>query len=146
MADTRIVLGSPVERGNSDVIKNYEAAAGVQAGKAALLGSTGVVTVFGGSGAVFGVLGYKNPSAQVAVVEAGKKVGVQCDAGAVPEIASDEVYVTSTGLFTTVATGNTKIRAIWRNTGLTTGVLADSSVEVENCAYVDFVGGMATGA
>ncbi len=143
MSDNRIVLGSPVERGHSDVVKNYEAGANVQAGKAAGLSSAGVAGLYA-SGAVFGVLGYKSPSGQIAVVEAGKKVGVQCTSDAVPVIGSEEVYVTSAGLFTSIATDNVKVRAKWRNAGLGSGILADTGAAVENCAYIDFLGGLAT--
>ena len=138
----KYVLATPHIRGNSDVIINYEPAATAPVvGTAAILNSDGALAPFAGSGVLKGVAAYAEADKRQSVVVSGMGVPVKVASGLTIAVG-DKVYVTSAGLFTNVATDNTATRATFVNDGSDVVVDGKTGAVVENCALIDFVGGL----
>lgn len=143
------ILGTPYKRGHSDVIQAYNRpATDIEEGLAISETSRVEITKYTGSGLIpVGVMGgteFKGVSA----VKAGLEVFVQVAAAVTTIATTDKVYVTSAGLFTNVAEGNTQINATWQadengNTLFEDGVVETGTNKRTNqkCAMISFVGG-----
>lgn len=139
------VLGSPLERGNSDVITNLEDTAGtIKPGRVVSLKADGTAKAYAsGDGNIFGVSGYREANNRLAVVRCGLNVPVAVDASADAAVGK-KVYLTAAGLATDAAkTGeadNVPTGAIFKS-GKVTGVDAVTR-ETVDAALIDFPGGL----
>ncbi|MDR0485695.1 MAG: hypothetical protein LBH29_03095 [Elusimicrobiota bacterium] len=138
-----IILGKPQIRGNSDVIFNYGAASAIAAGAAVKRTGEKEIAVFDGSGIPFGVSGYadnKNTPNKVAVIEAGKSVGVLLDDANEAISVGAQVYITAGGKFTAVATDNTPTAAVFVEKGDALNLATGEKI-ANGAALIDMVGG-----
>lgn len=135
------VLGSPLERGKSDVITNLEDTAGtIKAGHIVSLKEDGTAKEFASSdGNIYGVAGYHEQKNRLAVIRCGLMTPVVIDASAKPA-AGKKVYLTAAGLATDAADSNTATGAIFKS-GEVQGIDAISK-ETAKAALIDFPGGL----
>lgn len=139
------VLGSPLVRGNSDVMTNLEDTSGtIKPGRIVSLKEDGTgKTYASGDGNLHGVSGYHEHKTRLGVVRAGLEVPVVIDSQATPA-AGKKVYLTAAGLPTDAAkTGevnNTPTGAFFKS-GKVTGVDAITR-ETADAALIDFPGGL----
>ena len=141
-------MGTPYKRGKSDVINAYDRPATyIEEGMTDDETSNVTIATFNGSnGIVCGVMGHTEHKGASAV-KCGQEVAVQLDAGVESIAITDNVYVTSAGKFTNVASSNTQVNATWcnidgaiiRENGVVSGA---SKRENQKCAFISFVGGL----
>ena len=142
------LLGTPYKRGKSDVINAYDRPETfIEEGLAVKKKKKKKNATFNGSnGIVCGVMGHTEHKGASAV-KCGQEVAVQLDAGVESIAITDNVYVTSAGKFTNVASSNTQVNATWcnidgaiiRENGVVSGA---SKRENQKCAFISFVGGL----
>ena len=142
------LLGTPYKRGKSDVINAYEKPETfIEEGLCVVeLTNTTIAKYNGSNGIPCGVMGHTEHKGASAV-KCGQEVAVQLDAGVESIAITDNVYVTSAGKFTNVASSNTQVNATWCNIdgavvhsdGKVSGASARSN---QSCAFISFVGGM----
>ena len=135
-----LILATPVLRGNSDVITNYDVEATVEAGTAVSLDSNAFVSKFDGSKELAGVAGFEEIGKRQSVIKAALGVAVKIEADATPVIG-EKVYVDeATGLFTS-NDAKTPTRATWASEK-GDAVNPRTNTIVANCAAIDFIGGL----
>ncbi len=141
----KYVFGSPLERGNSDVITNLEDTAGtIKAGQFVSLKEDGTAKSFAnGDGNVYGVAGYQEHKNRLAIVRCGLMVPVRIDAAAAPAMGK-KVYLTAAGAATDAAKSS-------ENDNIPTGAIFKSAKvecldahtqEAADGALIDFPGGL----
>lgn len=135
-----LVLATPILRGKTDGITNYEADGSVGAGLAVSLDDNGVVQKFDGSKALTGVSGYLEANKRQSVIKTGLGVAVRVAAGATPAIGVKAYVDPATGLFTTDST-KTATRAVFMSEK-SDAINARTRETVADCAVVDFEGGL----
>lgn len=139
-----MVLATPVMRGKTDGITSYEEATATKEGQAFSLNENGGMIPFDGSKPVKGVAGYSEPGKRRSGILQGLATAVLVDTDATPVIG-EKVYLNpATGFFTSVSAGMTETRATWASTK-GKAINARTNSIVENCASIDFEGGLRNG-
>lgn len=139
------VLGSPLKRGNSDVIDNLEDTSGeIKPGCMVSVKPDGTAKIYAsGDTNLYGVSGYREHKNRLGVIRCGLEVPVAVDEAASPAVGK-KVYLTAAGLATDAAktgeTDNTATGAIFRS-GKVVGVNAVTR-ETSDAALIDFPGGL----
>lgn len=136
----KLVLATPILRGKTDGITNYEADGSVDAGLAVSLDDNGVVRKFNGSKALSGVSGYLEANKRQSVIKTGLGVTVRVATDAAPAIGVKAYVDPATGLFTTDST-KTSTRAVFMSEK-SDAINARTRETVADCAVVDFEGGL----
>lgn len=140
-----LVLATPAIRGNSDVITNYEKSeTPVDPGYAASVDENGKVVKFDGTGALAGVSAYVEKGDRQSVVKSGLAVPVRVVAADTIVIGQPANVVLATGLFTIAEANGTTIVST-KATFMSEKQTALNAVDrtgVENCASIDFPGGL----
>lgn len=139
------LLGTPYERGKSDVIVSRIVAAPIEEGLFVADKSKTEVEAMGASKIPAGVMG-QNEIVGCSVVKAGLRVYVQADDACEPTVGA-QVYVTTAGKAThTDGSGsNVGVNAVFTESTLKTdGVSENTSTKAYNkkCVAIDFVGGL----
>lgn len=140
-----LVLATPILRGNSDVITNYDANdTAVDPGFAASVDSNGKVIKYDGTAALSGVSAYKEKGGRQSVIKSALGVPVRIVAADNPTVGQPANVVKATGLFTTATADGTTIiatKAVFMSTKQIALNAVDRS-QVDNCAVIDFEGGL----
>lgn len=136
------LLGTPYERGKSDVIVSRLVDAPIEEGLIVADAGEGKVKAFEGGNTPFGVMG-QNEIVGCSVVVAGLKVYVQADEGCSPTVGK-QVFVTAEGKVTHEEGDNTGLKAEFAEGALKdNGVTDNTAVKAQNrkCVAINFVGG-----
>lgn len=136
------LLGTPYERGKSDVIVSRLVDAPIEEGLIVADAGEGKVKAFEGGATPFGVMG-QNEIVGCSVVVAGMKVYVQADNGCNPTIGN-QVYVTAEGKVTHVEDGNTGLNAEFSEASVRENGISDNTATKsmnKRCVAINFVGG-----
>lgn len=136
------LLGTPYERGKSDVIISRLVDAPIQEGLIVADAGDGKVKPFEGGATPLGVMG-QNEIVGCSVVIAGLKVYVQADDACAPVIGG-QVFVTAEGKVTNAEEGNTGLKAEFAEGALKeNGVTDNTATKAQNlkCVAINFVGG-----
>lgn len=131
-------MGTPYERGKSDVIVSRRVDAPIEEGLIVADAGEGKVAVNGGT--PFGIMG-QNEIVGCSVVVAGLKVYAQADAGCSPTVGG-QVYVTAEGKVS--HEGGTAINATFAEGACKeNGVTDNTAVKATNrrCVAINMVGG-----
>lgn len=132
------LMGTPYERGKSDVIVSRRVDAPIEEGLIVADAGEGKVAVNGGT--PFGIMG-QNEIVGCSVVVAGLKVYAQADAGCEPTVGG-QVYVTAEGKVS--HEGGTPINATFAEGAVKeNGVTDNTATKATNrrCVAINFVGG-----
>lgn len=132
------LLGTPYERGKSDVIVSRKVDAPIEEGLFVADAGEGKVAVNGGT--PFGIMG-QNEIVGCSVVVAGLKVYAQADAGCNPTVGG-QVYVTAEGKVS--HEGGTPINATFAEGAVKeNGVTDNTATKATNrrCVAINMVGG-----
>ena len=132
------LMGTPYERGKSDVIVSRRVDAPIEEGLIVADAGEGKVAVNGGT--PFGIMG-QNEIVGCSVVVAGLKVYVQADAGCNPTVGG-QVHVTAEGKVS--HEGGTAINATFAEGACKeNGVTDNTAVKATNrkCVAINMVGG-----
>lgn len=132
------LLGTPYERGKSDVIVSRRVDAPIEEGLIVADAGEGKVAVNGGT--PFGIMG-QNEIVGCSVVVAGMKVYAQADAGCEPTVGG-QVHVTAEGKVS--HEGGTAINATFAEGACKeNGVTDNTAVKATNrrCVAINMVGG-----
>lgn len=132
------LMGTPYERGKSDVIVSRRVDATIEEGLIVADAGEGKVAVNGGT--PFGIMG-QNEIVGCSVVVAGLKVYAQADAGCEPTVGG-QVYVTAEGKVS--HEGGTAINATFAEGACKeNGVTDNTAVKATNrrCVAINMVGG-----
>ena len=140
-----LVLATPTLRGKSDVITNYDVnEPAVEPGYTASVDANGKVVKYDGTAALAGVAAYKEKGGRQSVIKSGLGVVVRVVAEETPAVGQPANVVKATGLFTTAeANGSTIIatKAVFMSQKQI-ALHAFDRTPVENCAIIDFEGGL----
>ena len=134
------LLGTPYERGKSDVIVSRKVDAPIEEGLIVADAGEGKVVVHNGGNTPFGIMG-QNEIVGCSVVVAGMKVYAQADAGCEPTIGG-QVHVTAEGKVS--HEGGTAINATFAEGAVKeNGVTDNTATKATNrrCVAINFVGG-----
>lgn len=131
------MLGTPYERGHSEVIVSRDAPDTAIGAGYVCIESGKTIAKFAGTGTPAGVSGYTKQKS-IALIKAGLKVRAITDLTSAT--AGAPVYVTTAGLVTTTDGGNTAINA---TVSFADSKLANVGEEADGTKYlmIDFVGG-----
>ena len=132
------LMGTPYERGKSDVIVSRRVDAPIEEGLIVADAGEGKVAVNGGT--PFGIMG-QNEIVGCSVVVAGLKVYAQADAGCEPTVGG-QVYVTAEGKVS--HEGGTPINATFAEGAVKeNGVTDNTATKATNrrCVAINMVGG-----
>lgn len=138
------LMGTPYERGKSDVIVSRKVDAPIAEGLIVADAGNGKVEAFDAGKTPFGVMG-QNEIVGCSVVLSGLKVYVQADDDCVPTVGA-QVFVTSDGKVTHDDDdgGNTGLKAEFAEGALkNNGVIDNTAVKslTAKCVAINFVGG-----
>ena len=136
------LLGTPYERGKSDVTVSRLVDAPIEEGLIVADAGEGKVKPFEGGATPFGVMG-QNEIVGCSVVVAGLKVYVQADDDCTPTIGS-QVYVTAEGKVTHAEEGNTGLKAEFVEASCKENGVVDNTATKsmsKKCVAINFVGG-----
>lgn len=138
------LLGTPYERGKSDVIVSRLVASPIEEGLFVADKSKTEVEAMASGKVPAGVMG-QNEIVGCSVVKAGLRVYVQADDGCTPTVGA-QVYVTTAGKAThSNATGNVGVNATFVEGALKTdGIVDNTTTKATNkkCVAINFVGGL----
>lgn len=138
------LLGTPYERGKSDVIVSRKVAAPIAEGLFVTETDEKTVAAMSSGATPRGVMG-QNEIVGCSVVKAGLRVWVQMTAAETPA-AGGQVYVNpSTGKATTTSEDMIAVNAVFASAEVRTdGVSENTSTKAYDvrCALIDFVGGL----
>ena len=118
------LLGTPYERGKSDVIVSRKVDAPIEEGLFVADAGEGKVVVHNGVNTPFGIMG-QNEIVGCSVVLAGLKVYVQADAGCTPTVGG-QVHVTADGKVS--HEGGTEINAVFAEGACKENGVTDNTV------------------
>lgn len=136
------LLGTPYERGKSDVIVSRLVDAPIEEGMIVADAGEGKVKAFEAGATPYGVMG-QNEIVGCSVVVSGLKVYVQADDACAPTVGS-QVFVTAGGKVTHVEEGNTGLKAEFAEGALKeNGVTDNTATKATNrkCVAINYVGG-----
>lgn len=136
------LLGTPYERGKSDVVVSRKVDAPIEEGLFVADAGEGKVKAFAGVDTPFGVMG-QNEIVGCSVVVAGLKVYVQADDACTPTIGK-QVFVTAEGKATHAEESNTGLKAEFAEGACKeNGVTDNTATKATNrkCVAINFVGG-----
>lgn len=136
------LLGTPYERGKSDVIVSRLVDAPIEEGLIVADAGEGRVKAFEGGNTPFGVMG-QNEIVGCSVVVAGLKVYVQADEDCSPAVGG-QVFVTAEGKVTNAEEGNTGLKAEFAEGALKENGVTDNTATKatdRKCVAINFVGG-----
>ena len=138
------LLGTPYERGKSDVIVSRLVESPIEEGLFVADKSKTEVEAMASGKVPAGVMG-QNEIVGCSVVKAGLRVYVQADDGCTPTVGA-QVYVTSAGKAThSNETGNVGVNATFVEGALKTdGIVDNTTTKATNkkCVAINFVGGL----
>lgn len=136
------LLGTPYERGKSDVIVSRLVDAPIEEGLIVADAGGGKVEAFKSGSTPYGVMG-QNEVVGCSVVVAGLKVYVQADDGCTPKVGS-QVFVTAEGKVTHEEGSNTGLKAEFAEDALRENGVTDNTAtkaQDRKCVAINFVGG-----
>lgn len=137
------LMGTPYERGKSDVIVSRRIDAPVAEGLVVADAGDGKVKAYTGAETPFGIMG-QNEIVGCSVVTAGLKVYAQADEGCTPTVGG-AVYVTTAGKVTHDSSGTKLVNAEFaekacKENGVIDNISAKSMTQ--KCVAINFVGGL----
>lgn len=135
------LLGTPYERGKSDVIVSRLVDSPIEEGLIVAEAKDGKVEAMGADKTPYGVMG-QNEIRGCSVVVAGLKVYAQADDACEPKIGN-QVYVTDAGKVTSAESG-TGINAVFAEDAVKENGVTDNTATkstTRKCVAINFVGG-----
>lgn len=140
------LLGTPYERGKSDVIVSRKVASAIEEGLFVADKTKDEVEAMGASKVPAGVMG-QNEIVGCSVVKAGLRVYVQADDGCTPTVGAQVYVIPTTGKATHTdnSGANIGVNAVFAEGALkTNGISENTSTKStsKKCVAINFVGGL----
>lgn len=136
------LLGTPYERGKSDTIVSRYVDAPIEEGLIVADEGNNKVAVYADGKTPYGVMG-QNEIVGASVVLTGLRVWVQASEDCEPVVGA-QVFVNNAGKVTSLADGNTGVKAEFASTEVkTNGLVNNTPAKATNrrCVLINFVGG-----
>lgn len=140
------LMGTPYERGKSDVIVSRKVASPIEEGLFVADKSNTEVEAMGASKVPAGVMG-QNEIVGCSVVKAGLRVYVQADDGCEPTVGAQVYVIPSTGKATHTDNSSTNIgvNAVFAEGSLKADGISENTSSksyTKKCVCINFVGGL----